>query len=51
MGGLVVGCLLLVSLGPACIFLGLSPYWQQSLVGAVLLVAVLFDALVRRRTA
>ena len=26
--GLVLGCLLLVSLGPACIFLGLSPSWQ-----------------------
>jgi ribose/xylose/arabinose/galactoside ABC-type transport system permease subunit len=49
--GLAVGCLLLVSLGPACIFLGLSPLVQQSLVGAVLLAAVLLDALVRRRSA
>jgi ABC-type sugar transport system ATPase subunit/ribose/xylose/arabinose/galactoside ABC-type transport system permease subunit len=49
--GLTVGCLLLVSLGPACIFLGLSALWQQSLVGVVLLCAVLFDALVRRRSA
>ncbi len=49
--GVAVGCLLLVSLGPACIFLGLSPYWQQSLVGGVLLAAVLIDALVRRRSA
>ena len=49
--GVAVGCVLLVSLGPACIFLGLSPFWQQSLVGAVLLAAVLLDALVRRRSA
>jgi ABC-type sugar transport system ATPase subunit/ribose/xylose/arabinose/galactoside ABC-type transport system permease subunit len=49
--GLVMGCLLLVSLGRACIYLRLSPYWQQSLVGAVLLAAILFDAFVRRRSA
>jgi ribose transport system ATP-binding protein/rhamnose transport system ATP-binding protein len=42
--GAALGCLFLVSLGPACIFLGISPHWQQSLVGGVLLVAVLLDA-------
>jgi rhamnose transport system permease protein len=49
--GVAVGCLFLVSLGPACIFLGISPHWQQSLVGAVLIVAVLLDALGRGRSA
>lgn len=49
--GVALGCLLLVSLGPACIFLGLSALWQQSLVGAVLLVAVLADTLLRGRSA
>jgi rhamnose transport system permease protein len=49
--GVALGCLLLVSLGPACIFLGLSSRWQQALVGGVLLVAVLSDAVFRRRAA
>jgi rhamnose transport system permease protein len=48
--GVALGCLFLVSLGPACIFLGISPHWQQSLVGTVLLAAVLIDALSRRRS-
>ncbi|MFO0880513.1 MAG: ABC transporter permease, partial [Gemmataceae bacterium] len=47
--GVVVGCLLLVSLEPACIYLRLSPHWRLSLVGAVLLAAVVFDTLLRRR--
>jgi ABC-type sugar transport system ATPase subunit/ribose/xylose/arabinose/galactoside ABC-type transport system permease subunit len=49
--GVALGTLFLVSLGPACIFLGISTRWQQSLVGAVLLAAVLLDALGRGREA
>lgn len=49
--GVLLGCLLLVSLGPACIFLGVSPAWEQTLVGGTLLLAVLFDALTRGRSA
>jgi rhamnose transport system ATP-binding protein len=49
--GVALGCLFLVSLERACIFLGISPHWQQSLVGAVLLAAVLIDALGRGREA
>lgn len=49
--GVLVGSVLLVALEPACIYLGLSPHWRLSLVGAVLLVAVLFDTLLRRRDA
>jgi ABC-type sugar transport system ATPase subunit/ribose/xylose/arabinose/galactoside ABC-type transport system permease subunit len=47
--GVALGCLFLVSLERAFIFLGISPYWQQTLVGTVLLVAVLIDALGRGR--
>ncbi len=46
--GLLVGCLLVVSLRQACTFLGLPSRWEQSLVGVVLLLAVLLDALQRR---
>jgi rhamnose transport system permease protein len=45
----VVGCLLLVSLGSVCTFLELSARYQRGLVGAVLVVAVVVDALARRR--
>jgi ABC-type sugar transport system ATPase subunit/ribose/xylose/arabinose/galactoside ABC-type transport system permease subunit len=49
--GVALGCLFLVSLERASIFLGISPRWQQSLVGIVLLAAVLIDALGRGREA
>jgi rhamnose transport system permease protein len=42
--GVALGCLFLVSLGPACIFLHVSTRWQQTLVGSVMVVAVLADA-------
>jgi rhamnose transport system ATP-binding protein len=47
--GVALGCLFLVSLGPACVALHISPHWQQTLVGSVMVVAVLLDALWRRR--
>jgi ABC-type sugar transport system ATPase subunit/ribose/xylose/arabinose/galactoside ABC-type transport system permease subunit len=47
--GVALGCLFLASLERAFIFLGISPVWQQSLVGTVLLAAVLIDALGRGR--
>jgi rhamnose transport system permease protein len=46
--GVAFGCLFMVSLGPVCVFLGISPYWQRTLVGAVLIVAVLWDSIWRR---
>jgi ABC-type sugar transport system ATPase subunit/ribose/xylose/arabinose/galactoside ABC-type transport system permease subunit len=49
--GVALGCLFLVSLERAFIFLGISPHWQQTLVGSVLLAAVLIDALGRGREA
>jgi rhamnose transport system ATP-binding protein len=47
--GVVLGCLFLVSLAPACVFLNVPPTWQRTLVGAVMAVAVVLDALWRRR--
>jgi ABC-type sugar transport system ATPase subunit/ribose/xylose/arabinose/galactoside ABC-type transport system permease subunit len=47
--GVALGCLLLVSLRPACVFLEVSPYWRLTLVGAVMVLAVTVDALWRTR--
>jgi ABC-type sugar transport system ATPase subunit/ribose/xylose/arabinose/galactoside ABC-type transport system permease subunit len=47
--GMALGCLFLVALPPACLFLQVSPLWQRTLVGGVLVVAVLIDTLWRRR--
>jgi ABC-type xylose transport system permease subunit len=49
--GVLLGCLLLVSLPPACEYLHLPVTWQRTLVGAVMVVAVTLDALWRRRQA
>jgi ABC-type xylose transport system permease subunit len=38
-----------VALAPACVFLNVPPTWQRTLVGAVMAVAVVLDALWRRR--
>jgi ABC-type sugar transport system ATPase subunit/ribose/xylose/arabinose/galactoside ABC-type transport system permease subunit len=43
-----VGCVFLVALAQACVFLEMPPQRQQVLVGVVLLAAVLLDALLRR---
>jgi ABC-type sugar transport system ATPase subunit/ribose/xylose/arabinose/galactoside ABC-type transport system permease subunit len=47
--GVALGCLFLVSLGPACTALELAATWRQALVGSVMVVAVLIDALWRGR--
>jgi rhamnose transport system permease protein len=47
--GVVLGCLLLVALPPACLFLHVSTHWQKTLVGGVLLAAVTLDTLWRRK--
>jgi ABC-type sugar transport system ATPase subunit/ribose/xylose/arabinose/galactoside ABC-type transport system permease subunit len=49
--GVALGCLFLVSLAPACVFLHVSTQWQRTLVGGVMVVAVLVDSLWRRRGA
>lgn len=47
--GVVLGCLFLAALPPACEFLQVPTIWQRTLVGAVMVVAVTLDALWRRR--
>ncbi len=49
--GVALGCLFLVSLAPACVFLDVSTHWQRALVGGVMVVAVVIDALWRRKGA
>jgi ABC-type sugar transport system ATPase subunit/ribose/xylose/arabinose/galactoside ABC-type transport system permease subunit len=43
--GVALGCVLLVVLPNACTFLDISPTWQRTLVGAVLVIAVSVDGL------
>jgi rhamnose transport system permease protein len=43
--GTFIGVLLLASIGPALTFLGINPYWEKALQGAIILATVLFDAL------
>jgi rhamnose transport system permease protein len=47
--GVALGCVFLVLLAPACILLKISTNWQRTLVGSVLVAAVLLDALWRGR--
>jgi ABC-type sugar transport system ATPase subunit/ribose/xylose/arabinose/galactoside ABC-type transport system permease subunit len=49
--GVVLGCLFLVTLPPACEHLHLPRDWQRALIGVVMVVAVTLDALWRRRQA
>ena len=38
--GTVLGVVLLAAIGPALTFLGVSPYWERAIQGAIILVAV-----------
>jgi rhamnose transport system permease protein len=42
--GTTLGVILLGAIGPALTFLGVSPYWERALQGAIILTAVAFDA-------
>jgi rhamnose transport system permease protein len=43
--GTVLGVVLLGAIGPALTFLGISAYWEQGLQGAIILAAIMIDAL------
>ncbi len=43
--GALLGVILLGMVGPALTFLGISPYWERALQGAIILAAVAIDAL------
>jgi len=48
--GTLLGVILLGAIGPALTFLGVSAYWERALHGAIILTAVVIDA-IRGRTA
>ncbi len=43
--GTFIGVLLLGSIAPALTFLGVNPYWEKAIQGAIILATVLFDAI------
>jgi rhamnose transport system permease protein len=43
--GTLIGVMLLGSIGPALIFLGVNPYWEKAIQGGIILAAVLVDAI------
>jgi rhamnose transport system permease protein len=43
--GTLLGVMLLGSIGPALIFLGVSPYWEKAIQGGIILAGVLIDAI------
>lgn len=47
--GTLLGVLLLASVGPALVFLGVTSYWERALHGAIVLAAVTIEALAARR--
>jgi rhamnose transport system permease protein len=47
-GGTLLGVVLLASVGPALVFLGVTSYWERALHGAIVLAAVAIDALAAR---
>jgi rhamnose transport system permease protein len=47
--GTLIGVALLGSIGPALTFLGISPYWEKAIQGAIILTAVMGEALTARR--
>lgn len=42
--GTVVGVVLLGAIGPALTFLGINPYWEKAIQGAIILAAIVADA-------
>lgn len=43
--GTLIGVMLLGSIGPALIFVGVSPYWEKAIQGGIILAAVLVDGI------
>ncbi len=43
--GTVLGVMLLSAIGPALTFLGVSAYWERAIQGAIILAAVVIDAI------
>jgi rhamnose transport system permease protein len=47
--GTLLGVILLASVGPALVFLGVTSYWERAIQGAIVLAAVAADASTARR--
>jgi rhamnose transport system permease protein len=47
-GGTLLGVILLASVGPALVFLGVNSYWERALHGVIILLAVGIDAIAAR---
>jgi rhamnose transport system permease protein len=47
--GTLLGVVLLAAIGPALVYIGVSPYWERAIQGAIILTAVAIDALRARR--
>ena len=47
--GVLVGLLLLVCIGPALTYVGVKPYWEKAIQGAIILLAVVADGIRRRK--
>lgn len=47
--GVFAGLLLLVCIGPALTYLGVKPYWDKAIQGAIILLAVVADGVRARR--
>ena len=46
--GTLIGVALLGSIGPALTFFGISPYWEKAIQGAIILTAVISEAIAAR---
>jgi rhamnose transport system permease protein len=49
LGGVLAGFLLLTCITPALTYLGVKPYWDKAIQGAIILLAVVADGIRRRR--
>jgi rhamnose transport system permease protein len=47
--GVLAGLLLLVCIGPALTYVGVKPYWEKAIQGAIILLAVVADGIRRRK--
>jgi rhamnose transport system permease protein len=47
-GGTLIGVALLGTIGPALTFLGINPYWEKAIQGAIILAAVMSGSFARR---
>src|SRR5213079_3571037 len=48
LAGTLVGVALLGTIGPALTFVGINPYWEKAIQGAIILAALVSDAVIGR---